>query len=183
MSDSGSFDDDGTQPPTEGIEVQWRELIEEVRPGLRSFLTAKLPQAADVEDCLQTVILAALESRPQIPESARRAWLFRVASNEAALYWRKKKTTDRVLEKHGQYHVTADERTAANTFETKETADRIQRAISELSPDVQRIVRMRIQENLTFQQIADQLGTPLGTVLTRMRRAMERLRNQFKDQA
>ena len=172
MSDSGMGDENAT----------WRELLEEVRPGLRSFLSAKLPQSADVEDCLQSVMLAVLERPPTVPAAARRAWLFRVASNEAALYWRKRKTTDRVLEKHGQYRVETDEQTAAATYETKETIGHIEQALHEFAADVQTIVRMRIHENQTFQQIADTLDLPLGTVLTRMRRAMQRLREQFKDE-
>ncbi len=44
----------------------------------------------------------------------------------------------------------------------------------------QKIVRMRIHDNLTFQQIAEHLGIPLGTALTRMRRALERMRTEIE---
>ena len=39
---------------------------------------------------------------------------------------------------------------------------------------------MRIHDDLTFQQIADQLNIPIGTALTRMRRALEKLRNEIE---
>lgn len=180
MSDSGMGGHDEARKRAETL--QWRELFEEARSGLRSFLLSKLPQPADVDDCLQTVFVAMLEHQPEVPVAARRAWLFRVASNEAALYWRKRKTTDRVLEKHGQYRVSTEGENTSESYENKETANHIQRAIDGFAPEVQVIVRMRIQDNLTFQQIAEELDIPLGTVLTRMRRAMERLRKQFKDE-
>ncbi|MEL6105625.1 MAG: sigma-70 family RNA polymerase sigma factor [Planctomycetota bacterium] len=183
MSDSGMGGNDEARNRADTNEAQqWRDLFEEARSGLRNFLSAKLPQDADVDDCLQTVFVAMLEHQPDVPVAARRAWLFRVASNEAALYWRKRKTTDRVLEKHGQYRVSSEGENTVTSYEIKETANHIQRAIDQFAPEVQVIVRMRVQENLTFQQIAHQLDIPLGTVLTRMRRAMERLRKQFRDE-
>ena len=58
----------------DGVE-SWRELLNEIEPGLRRFLGGKLPQAADVDDCIQSVSVAMLKNKTEIPRSARRAWL------------------------------------------------------------------------------------------------------------
>ncbi len=161
----------------------WREVFAESERGLRRFLAGRLPQSADVEDCLQAVSVAMLKNETPIPAQARRAWLYRVAANEAAKWWRKKSTTDRVMERHAdtmyQVHSAKTESASLPEIETLETVQQIRRAIDKLPEETQRIIRMRLSDGLTFQQIADQTGLPLGTVLTRMRRAMQRIRSEF----
>ncbi|MCO8124238.1 RNA polymerase sigma factor [Stieleria sp. TO1_6] len=158
----------------------WRELFQQTESGLRKFLAGKLPQAADVEDCLQTVMVAMLKNQSKIPLAARRAWLFRVAANQAALWWRTKSTTDRVLEKHASstYAIDTD---CATQLETQEALQRVEMALSQLPPDSRQIVCLRLHDGYTFQAIADQMQLPLGTVLTRMRRAMQQLRSELDD--
>ena len=41
-----------------GSPDRWRNVFDEAEVGLRRFLAAKLPQAADVDDCLQSVLMA-----------------------------------------------------------------------------------------------------------------------------
>lgn len=61
----------------------------------------------------------------------------------------------------------------------KEVIEEVREAIQELPLNQQRVVRMRIYEQKTFAQIAEETGPPLGTVLTHMRRAMEALRQKL----
>lgn len=159
----------------------WNAIFHRMRPGLRRFLAAKLPQDADVEDCLQAVSVAMLQNEASVPVAARKAWLFRVAANQAALWWRRRGTTDRVMEKHSHYALTEQNDDATSHLEQDETIRQIQRSIERLPVDSQEIIQKRIHEGLTFQEIADQLQIPLGTVLTKMRRAMERLRREISD--
>lgn len=160
----------------------WRKIFDESEPGLRNFLAGKLPQAADVDDCLQSVSVAMLKNETEIPHAARRAWLYRVAANEAARWWRHKAVTDRVLEKHAGTAYSVDT-SAPTTIETEETLRLINQAIENLSDNARQVVRMRLRDGMTFQAIADQLQLPLGTVLTRMRRAMRRLRLELDETA
>jgi RNA polymerase sigma-70 factor (ECF subfamily) len=43
------------------------------------------------------------------------------------------------------------------------------------------VVRKRIYEDKTFRVIAEEMGAPLGTVLTRMRSALAKLRKRLSD--
>ena len=61
-----------------------------------------------------------------------------------------------------------------------ETIRNARRALKSLPDPWQQVVYLRVYENLTFQQIAHRLDVPLGTALTRMRRALERLRSEMK---
>ena len=103
-----------------------------------------------------------------------------VASNEAAGIWRKRATTDRVLEKQARHLSEASEDDASDRVILTETTEQLRQAMESLPDAWQQVVKLRIYENLTFQQIADQLQIPLGTALTQMRRALERLRSEIE---
>jgi RNA polymerase sigma-70 factor (ECF subfamily) len=52
----------------------------------------------------------------------------------------------------------------------------VRRALAELPPEQRRVVEARIDQGKSFAVIAAEQGLPLGTVLTRMRLALEKLR-------
>ena len=165
--------------------TDWQTVFEGCELGLRAFLRGRLGQVSDVDDCVQAVYLKmmiqARKSDGDVAPAARRAWLFRVAANEAARMWRSKAATDRMLQRQGATdHEQIIEDDATDKVILTEMTDKVRRALSDL-PDAWRdVVLLRIEENLTFQQIASRLDIPLGTALTRMRRALERIRNDIQ---
>jgi RNA polymerase sigma-70 factor (ECF subfamily) len=68
----------------------------------------------------------------------------------------------------------SDEQVIAN-----ETLDQARDAVRELPIEQQEVLRMRFTDSKTFAQIAEQLGVPLGTALTRMRLALSKLRRKL----
>lgn len=168
--------------PDDGSRVaQWRDVYQGCEAGLRSFLRGRLGQEVDVEDCLQAVcvkmVVQANKTHDDVAIAARRAWLFRVAANEAAALWRRKASTEKMIHRHG-----ASESIHGDTTESlilAETNAKVRRALNGLPEPMREVVKLRIEENLTFQQIASRLDIPLGTALTRMRRALERLKNEI----
>lgn len=173
---------DETSPVVSDDGQAWRQLFQRVEPALRRFLAGKLPQTADVDDCVQRVFVAMLQNETHVPVVARRAWLFRVAANEAAYWWRQKASTDRVTEKHAAYLQSRPPNQNPDPLENRETVEQIQRSLQKLPQASREIVLMRLRDEMTFQAIADQLNVPLGTVLTRMRRAMQRLRDELQEE-
>ncbi len=167
--------------PQEDVSRQWRQVFEESTPGLRAFLKGRLKQDSDIDDCLQVVFVKMIQRGRDVAPAARRAWLFRVAANESARMWRSKASTDKMLERHG-----ADEYSETDPAENvilSETTTQLYRALEQLPDSWRQVVRLRIKENLTFQEIADQLQIPLGTALTQMRRALERLKSEMEQDA
>lgn len=163
---------------------EFQRVFEDCRGGLHAFLTSRLTQASDADDCLQTVFIKMMQRGESVSAVARRAWLFRVAANEAALFWRRQSADRAVIEKQANQCTSEDFQTeidAEAMASSGETIERIARAMERLPADWRRIVEMRIHHNQTFQQISDQLQIPLGTALTRMRRALDRIRNEIED--
>jgi RNA polymerase sigma factor (sigma-70 family) len=59
---------------------------------------------------------------------------------------------------------------------TAERLELLQEALRQLPDDQRQIVQLRLVEGLTFKAIANRLAIPLGTALSRMRLAVEKLR-------
>ena len=170
------------KPPKNDLTAEWNEVFQACQAGLRAFLRNRLSQEADVDDCLQAVSIKMLQSGHDVAPAARRAWLFRVAANESALLWRRKATTDRVLEKQATYATETVSDSASEKLELTESTDKVRQLIAGLPEETQQIIHMRIHQDRTFQEIADALNIPLGTALTRMRRGLERIRKEIESE-
>jgi len=127
---------------------------------------------------LQVVGVKMIEKGTDVAPAARRAWLFRVAANESARIWRRRATTEKVLQNYAVNDAT--DPSPADILTNAETHQQLQQAVDSLPPSLQQVVRLRIHDNLTFRQIAEQLNIPLGTALTRMRRALQRLKEEIE---
>jgi len=146
---------------------------------LRSFLTGVLRDRDLTEEVLQTVFHRTTD-RGHTVHGDFRAWLFRVAYNEA-MQVRRKQTRERSALSKAVWlrpGVTTDQSESAVIRD--ETVAEVRRAIEELPEAQRQVVRMRIYEDVTFAVIAERLGIPLGTVLTRMRLATEKLHKTLK---
>jgi len=62
----------------------------------------------------------------------------------------------------------------------REEASRLQRALLELRPQEQEVFLLRQNGQLTYEQIADSINLPVGTVKTRMRLALRKLREALE---
>lgn len=157
-------------------------LHHEYGEALLAFLTGVLRDRALAEEVLQTVFHRALE-RGHTIRSDVRGWLFQVAWNEAILV-RRKQARDRDCLRRAAWQRDIREAVPDTTDRpvlTAETVERVRRAIERLPEAQQQVVRLRIYENKTFAVIAAELNVPLGTVLTRMRLATERLQRALAE--
>ncbi len=148
-------------------QVQW----------LRVFVFGILRNNGLVDDVLQTVFRKALEQGAGVDPSSVRAWLTRVAHNEAMLLKRKQGVNSRAMKKIGAGFSESDSVSLPiDDIIHRETAEQVRAAVQQLPPDQRFVVERRIHGEQTFAEIAAELGIPLGTVLTRMRLALGKLR-------
>ncbi len=151
-------------------------LFEEYSDELLRFLIGVLRDHQLASDALQAAFTKMLERGHETNEQSRKAWLFRVAYNEALVVRRRQKTGKNVLERVAW---SADLYQSDDAIVRNESVEQVRAAINELPPEQQRIVRMRIYEEKTFAVIADELKIPLGTALGRMRAALMKLRKKL----
>ena len=139
---------------------------------LMRFLRHRGPEG-QAEDLLQETFARALR-RPETLAAARseRAWLFGIARHVAADAWR------RVA--HERELAEVDWPQPARVPDPR--LEDLRRAIGGLSPALQAPLRMRLGEEASYQEIADRLDIPVGTVRSRLHHAMRALRQVLLDQ-
>jgi RNA polymerase sigma-70 factor (ECF subfamily) len=143
---------------------------------LRAFLIGVLRSEDLAAEVLQATFAKALEAGHTAREETIRGWLFRVAFHEAMSLRRKQK----IHEKHqAAWNRSHEGERPDDRMGRQELTIQVRTAMAGLPPEQQQVVWMRIYEEKTFAEIARELGTPLGTVLTRMRLALGKLRNRL----
>jgi RNA polymerase sigma factor (sigma-70 family) len=145
---------------------------------LRAFLIGILRNGDLAGEALQATFSKALEAGHTAQQDSLKGWLFRVAFNEAMALRRRRKIQDESYRKLAWRRPRAEE-TPEDSLTRWEVVDRVRAALETL-PDEQRIVvQKRIYEEKTFAVVAEELGVPLGTVLTRMRLALRKLQGRL----
>lgn len=147
---------------------------------LRAFLVGILRNAESAAEALQATFTKAMESGHTANKETRKGWLFRVAFNEAMAIRRRQKVHDKSIQKLAWQGAKSTDGPDEN-LSRGETIHQIRAALDLLPTDQQTVVRMRIYEEKTFAVIAEELGVPLGTVLTRMRLALRKLQREIEN--
>ena len=155
---------------------------------LMAYLRGLSPNDADAEDAFQEAWLRVIRSCGSYRGGSVRAYLVQVARSVAVDRFRRKGSVPVSLDsadEDGQASVgaVADEAPLPNaTFEFRATAEEVRRAVRRLPERQREVLLMRIEGELTFREIAEQMGVPLGTALTWMRTATERLKGMLGGQ-
>jgi RNA polymerase sigma-70 factor (ECF subfamily) len=148
-----------------------------LRDDLISTLWFKLGNPDDAEDVAQEAFVRCWRSQESLPEVQNlRAWIFRVAINAAKdlqrSAWRR-----RVKPMLGADVLPIAEKLSPGLeLEKKEARDRVRQALQELRPEEQEVFLLRENGELTYEQIAEMLNRPVGTIKTQMRSALAKLR-------
>ena len=144
---------------------------------LFGFCVRILRDARDAEDVLQeTFVQAWRDARRFDPvRASARGWLFTIARSRALDRWRSRRSYESrvaVSDDPGLERAAgaADEAAAADTRAF------VERALGTLSGNEQAVLRLAYFEGLTQEEIAGRLGEPLGTVKSRTRAGLAKLR-------
>ena len=147
---------------------------------LLTFLAGVLRNSDAAQDVCQITFQRLLEAGHEARQETIRGWLYKVAFHEAMAYRRKESRRDKLraeLQSDVQEWVTLDQ--TVDSLVLAEEVGQLRKRLQELPPEQQQVVWQRIHEEKTFAVIAAELNVPLGTVLTRMRLAMQKLQKWF----
>ena len=136
--------------------------------------------ATEVEDVTQEAFIKAFRALPKFRgESAFYTWLYRIASNAAKNYLvargRRPATTTDVQE--AEYFEEGDAlreiETPENAYFGSELAKTVQGALEGLPDELRAALSLREFDGLSYEEIADVMACPVGTVRSRIFRARE----------
>lgn len=149
------------------------ELMRRWEPRLLYYLRRLVPQEADAWDALQRTWLAAFRDVRHLKEPrALRAWLYRVARNQAASHCRKELGhRSRVDEE-----VDPDQIAESDWIPTVDEAERVHMALASLSVRHREVITLHFLEQMPLEEIAEVTSTPVGTVKSRLHYAKRLLK-------
>lgn len=150
-------------------------VFDEVVGELRRFVWGVVRNAAQVDDVIQATYLKAIEKGGAAHPETAKGWLFRVAYREALIVKRREAAQSRTNHRLATLPAREVPR-PEETMVRAETVRAVRAAMNNLSEPQRRVVLARMHGDQTFAQIAADSGLPLGTVLTHMRRALEKMR-------
>jgi RNA polymerase sigma-70 factor (ECF subfamily) len=131
---------------------------------------------SSAEDITQEVFLRAFKSIEQLRDPlAERGWLLAITRNEFARWCRLA----------AAQRATSSDKDVADQVETGEhdleRRDWVQAAMEQLHPEFRAVVLMFYFEQLSYTEIAESLGIPIGTVMSRLSRAKSQLKRSLDD--
>jgi len=133
----------------------------------------------DAQDVVQDACLRALRhfgGFRGVGSGEGRAWLLAIVRNTAYTWQRRHHGDTRTTEFDEERHsdASADEHPEAALVAQGERAA-LHRAIDELGPEFREVIVLRELEGLSYKEIAEVAGVPVGTVMSRLSRARRRL--------
>ena len=140
----------------------------------------------DAEDVVQDACLRALKYfdgfRGEEGTSAR-AWLLAIVRN-TAYTWRRRRRGDALATEFDETehsHAVADDH-PEGVLLRRDAKEALGRALDGLAPEFREVIVLRELEGLSYKEISDVAGVPVGTVMSRLSRARTRLQEALRQE-
>ncbi len=185
---SGLTDQEIVRLALDGKEAAYRELLRRYQRPVFSLIYRMVRDRELAEDLAQECFVKALNALHSYrPEFKFSSWIFKIANNAAIDYLRRRKLETLSLEGAPDARDAEEaQATALNLphpgespleeLEAHELGSAIERAIGQLRPEYRACIILRHIEGRPYEEIAEILELPLGTVKTYIHRARAQLK-------
>lgn len=166
----------------EGDENALSSLITRHQSKIYGFIYSKVTDRDISDDIFQDTfikVIKTLKSNSYNEEGKFLPWVMRIAHNLIVDHFRKNKKMPmyRETEEFSIFSIMSDNcPNIESRIITEQVENDLQRLIEELPDDQKEVLQMRIYQDLSFKEIADQTGVSINTALGRMRYALMNLR-------
>ena len=164
-------------------------LVIKYQRKIMRLLSRIIRDPVEVEDVAQEAFIKAYRALPQFRgESAFYTWLYRIAVNTAKnhLVASKRRPTGSATyesedgETFDQTDNLSDINTPEAAFASREIAETVNQAIDALPEELRTAIVLREIEGLSYDEIAEAMGCPIGTVRSRIFRAREAIAGRLR---
>jgi RNA polymerase sigma-70 factor (ECF subfamily) len=160
--------------------VRFAELLESHEKEIHRFLYRMSGDPEDASDLLQETFLRAFQAFPRLPREANhRAWLYRIAHNQALNLIRARRA--RRTEPLDDAGAIQDSNGNPESMEESRRASRVLcRVIRELTPRQRAALLLKKYEGLSYAEVAAVLGSTEDNARAHVYQAMKRIRQELK---
>lgn len=166
-----------------GYDEAFTEIVERYRDKIHNFIFRYTRNYLDCEDIVQETFFRVYRSRHSYERIARfSTWLYTIANNLARSHYKKnsrlKTTSIFETDSNNQEYeidIVDTEQTPDNDVNTSIMMEYVQKALSHIPVEFKDVIVMRDIQNLTYEEIIEITGLPMGTVKSRINRGRVRL--------
>ncbi len=157
------------------------ELFDHYAPKLKGFYRRRGLGEAQAEDLVQDVMVSLWQRAGQYDrrQAGVSTWVFTIARNRQIDILRREKRPELDADEPALAPSEGPEPDAA--YDAEQAAERVRAALAELPAEQAELIRISFYEEASHSAIAERLGLPLGTVKSRLRLALQKLRATLGD--
>ena len=167
----------------DGNQQAYAELMQNYRDSLYMLMYKMVNDPYEAEDLTIEAFGKAFCNLNQYTcEYAFSTWLFKIASNNCTDFLRKKKVQYLMIDARNAdddnsapFELPDDKSTPEEQLFDKEKVVQVRNFVNQLKPHYRQLIELRFYEELSYEEISERLGMPLGTVKAKLFRAKSML--------
>lgn len=178
---------DGTSAPTESVAERQHAFRVHVEPEIEVLLRVARTMTgswADSEDLVQDTLVRAYRGIGGFDGAHPRAWLLTILRHTHLNSHRRQRPdlADATGDLDGQRPAfgAATASSPEQTVTDRVLDDGVEAAVADLDPKFRTVLLLIDVDQLTYAEVAELLAIPVGTVMSRLSRARDRVRNQLR---
>ena len=160
-----------------GDERAFQELVDRHKDLVFALIARTVQDRSRAEDLAQDVFLRIHRGLPYFRGEARLStWIYRIVANVCLQDHDRAPRTSTLDEERDAHAVSVADR----QFTDLEVRDRLEKAIARLPPNQRLLVAAHYLEGVQYEDLAEALNLPMGTVKTHLYRAKQQLRRMLE---
>jgi RNA polymerase sigma-70 factor (ECF subfamily) len=154
------------------------ELYDACADRVHHYLVVRLGSRADADDVLQETFVRLARTRRQLAAVENLiGYVFATARNEANRFGERRRREGRLRSAwamESPFHEAA-----SDDLHEREAAEWVAASLATLGHELREVVELKVYAGLTFREISEVTGLPQGTISTRYRSALEKMRGHL----
>lgn len=180
-------DEDVMEHLQNGVVQAFDIIVHRFKDRLHNFLYRYTHNHEDCEDLVQETFLRVYRSRHSYQRIAKLStWMYTIALNLAKSMYKKKQRMS-LISIHAdesdpddrEFEIEDSMILQDDALHQKMCVDELQKALMDLSEDFREVIVLRDIQQLTYEEISEITGTPMGTVKSRINRARIQLQESI----
>ena len=169
-----------------GDENAYIILVNRYKDKLINFIYHYLKDSESAEDVVQETMIKLYQKKHYYKEIAKfSTWLYTIAKNLANTELRKRKNRKITLLSHFSkddktYEIPSDDLEIGQQVQTDVVNEIIKNAVNQLSEKFKTVIILRDIQEISYEEISEIIGIPIGTVKSRINRARLQLQVELK---